>query len=117
LWDSASMSHMLRRGWIARLDEKGRLVLPAEYRRRLGLKPGDEVAITEEEGVLRIETRKAAARSLIGLAGPAGSRSTLDDLRELRQHQRESEDRDLEGSSPPALAARPPGRVETDLLT
>src|ERR1035441_1422837 len=106
------MSHILRRGWIARLDEKGRLVLPAEYRRRLGLKPGDEVAITEEEGGLRIETRKAAARSLIGLAGPAGSRSTLDDLRELRQHQRESEDRDLEGSSPPALAARPPGRVD-----
>jgi AbrB family looped-hinge helix DNA binding protein len=86
----------------ARLDEKGRLVLPAEYRRRLGLKPGDEVAITEEAGVLRVETRKAAARSLIGLAGPAGSRSPLEDLRELRRHQRESEDGDVERSSPSA---------------
>lgn len=97
---------MPRTGGIARLDEKGRLVLPAEYRRRLGLRPGDEVAITEAEGVLRVETRNAAARSLIGLAGPAGSRSTLDDLRELRQHQRESEDRDLEAFSP-ATGVRP----------
>ena len=90
---------MVRPSGIARLDERGRLVLPAEYRRRLGLKPGDEVAITEEEGVLRVETRKAAARSLIGLAGPAGSRSPLEDLRELRRHQLESEDADLESFS------------------
>jgi AbrB family looped-hinge helix DNA binding protein len=95
------MSHMSRSSGIARLDEKGRLVLPAEYRRRLGLKPGDEVAITEEEGVLRVESRRAAARSLIGLAGAAGSRSPLEDLRELRRDQRESEDAALERLSPP----------------
>ena len=100
------MSHMPRLSGMARLDEKGRLVLPAEYRRRLGLKPGDEVAITEEEGVLRVETRKAAARSLIGLAGPAGSRSPLEDLRELRRHQLESEDVDLESFSP-SVGVRP----------
>jgi AbrB family looped-hinge helix DNA binding protein len=93
---------MPRSSGIARLDEKGRLVLPAEYRRRLGLKPGDEVAITEEEGVLRVESRKTAARSLIGLAGPAGSRSPLEDLRELRQRQLESEDVDLQSFSTPS---------------
>jgi AbrB family looped-hinge helix DNA binding protein len=92
---------MMRWSGRARLDEKGRLVLPAEYRRRLGLKPGDEVAITEEEGVLRVESRKTAARSLIGVAGATGSRSTLEDLRELRQRQLESEDKALQSFSPP----------------
>jgi AbrB family looped-hinge helix DNA binding protein len=91
---------MTRSGGIARLDEKGRLVLPAEYRRRLGLRPGDEVAISEEDGVLRVESRKAAARSLIGLAGPAGSRSPLEDLKDLRRQQLESEQRDFQAFSP-----------------
>jgi AbrB family looped-hinge helix DNA binding protein len=78
----------------ARLDERGRLVLPAELRRRLGLAAGDTVTITEErEGVLRVESRRAAARSLIGLAGRS-DRSPLDDLRADRRRQAEAEDAD-----------------------
>jgi AbrB family looped-hinge helix DNA binding protein len=76
----------------ARLDERGRLVLPAELRRRLGLKAGDEVAITEEpDGALRIESRLAAARALIGLAGTL-DHSSLDDLRAIRLEQARAED-------------------------
>jgi AbrB family looped-hinge helix DNA binding protein len=76
----------------ARLDERGRLVLPVELRRRLGLNAGDEVAITEEaDGALRIESRLAAARALIGLAGSLDHPS-LDDLRAIRLEQGRAED-------------------------
>jgi AbrB family looped-hinge helix DNA binding protein len=67
------------------------LVLPAELRRRLGLKSGDEVAITEEpDGALRIESRLAAARALIGLAGSL-DHSSLEDLRAIRREQARAE--------------------------
>lgn len=83
----------------ARLDERGRLVLPAELRRRLGLNAGDEVAITEEpDGALRIESRLAAARALIGLAGSL-DHSSLDDLRATRLEQARAEDEATESIS------------------
>lgn len=72
-------------------------MLPAELRRRLGLRPGDELTISEEnEGVLRVESRRAAARSLIGSAGRA-KRSTLEELHAERRRQAASEERDAEG--------------------
>jgi AbrB family looped-hinge helix DNA binding protein len=86
----------------ARLDERGRLVLPAEMRRRLGLQAGDVVRITEEaDGVLRVESRRAAARALVGIAGsPDGS--SLEDLKADRRRQRAAEDKDAEGASSPS---------------
>lgn len=44
----------------ARLDPAGRIVLPARFRKSLGLKPGDPVTVTLESGTLRIRTAKAA---------------------------------------------------------
>jgi AbrB family looped-hinge helix DNA binding protein len=83
-----------------RLDNRGRLVLPAEFRSRLGLKPGDEVRISEEgDGSLRVETRRAAARALIGLAGPV-EHSILDDLAADRRGQAIAEDEAAKRSSP-----------------
>lgn len=85
-------SHMSTIRGTTRLDERGRLVLPVELRRRLGLNAGDEVAITEEaDGALRIESRLAAARGLIGLAGSL-DHSSLDDLRAVRREQALAED-------------------------
>lgn len=75
----------------ARLDERGRLVLPAALRRRLGLRAGDEVKISEEEdGVLRVESRQSAARALIGSAGRLQG-SAVEDLRAERQRQAAAE--------------------------
>ena len=95
----------------ARLDARGRLVLPAELRRRLGLHAGDEVRITEEtDGALRVETRRAAARALIGLAGTP-EESAVDELAAERQREADIEERDARrfrsarggsASSPPA---------------
>ena len=76
------------------MDERGRLVLPAALRRRLGLATGDEVTISEEaDGVLRVQSRRAAARALIGSAGRAPG-SVTDQLRSERRRQAAAEDRD-----------------------
>jgi len=76
------------------------LVLPAELRRRLGLRAGDEVRISEQaDGVLRVESRRAAARALIGSAGRA-KRSAVEELRAERRRQAAAEDQDTQRRSP-----------------
>ncbi|MDO8717083.1 MAG: AbrB/MazE/SpoVT family DNA-binding domain-containing protein [Dehalococcoidales bacterium] len=46
------------------IREGGRLVIPAIYRKALGLKPGDEVLLTLEDGEIRVvSTRQAVARA------------------------------------------------------
>ena len=42
------------------IGEGGRIVIPAEYRKVLGLKPGDEVVLVLQEGEVRILTPKQA---------------------------------------------------------
>lgn len=75
------------------MDERGRLVLPAELRKRLGLRAGDEVKISEEaDGVLRVESRQAAARALIGSAGRVKS-SAVEELRAERRREATADDR------------------------
>ena len=47
-----------------KIRDGGRLVIPAEYRKALGLKPGDEVLLSLEDGEIRlVSTRQAVARS------------------------------------------------------
>jgi len=41
-----------------RLNENGRLVIPASYRKALGIKAGDEVILRLEDDELRITTMK-----------------------------------------------------------
>jgi len=98
-WVLDIISHMAHLGGTTgttRLDSRGRLVLPIEVRRRLGLRPGDELRISEEaDGVLRVESRRAAARSLIGSAGRA-SGSAVKELRDERRRQAAAEDHEAE---------------------
>ena len=47
-----------------KIREGGRLVIPAPYRKALGLKPGDEVLLILEDGQIRvISTSQAIARA------------------------------------------------------
>ena len=74
-------------------------MLPVELRRRLGLRAGDEVKITEEaDGVLRVESRRAAARALISSAGERKG-AAVEELRAERRVQAAAEDRDAKRSS------------------
>jgi len=41
-----------------RVNENGRVVIPASYRKALGIKAGDEVILRMEEDELRITTMK-----------------------------------------------------------
>ena len=43
----------------AQIGEKGRLVIPAEIRKAMGLEPGDTVVLELEENRLTVETRRA----------------------------------------------------------
>jgi AbrB family looped-hinge helix DNA binding protein len=46
------------------IREGGRLVIPAAYRKALGIKPGDEVLLSLEDGEIRVvSTRQAVARA------------------------------------------------------
>jgi antitoxin PrlF len=50
---------------LVRVQEKGQITLPADVRRRLGVKKGDLVSVVEtEEGVLITPQEVLAARSL-----------------------------------------------------
>lgn len=46
----------------AQVGEKGRLVIPAEMREALGIKPGDTVQLRLKGDELRISTRRARIR-------------------------------------------------------
>jgi len=65
-------------------------------RRRLGLRAGDELRISEEaDGALRVQSRLAAARALVGSAGRADV-SMVEELRADRREQAAAEDQDAE---------------------
>lgn len=49
-------------GVSTKIAEGGRLVIPAEHRRQLGLEIGDEVILRVEDNELRILTRAAAVK-------------------------------------------------------
>ena len=69
-------------GTRARVSEGGRILIPAEYRRALGVGIGDEVILRLVDGELRIRTLMAAiqhAQALVRQYIPAG-RSLADEL-------------------------------------
>ena len=56
---------MVERKNLVRIQEKGQVTLPAEVRRKLGLKKGDLVAVTETpEGVLITPQEVIAMKAL-----------------------------------------------------
>lgn len=52
-------------GAKAKINQNGRIVIPAAIREELGIKPGDTLLLdVEEDGVLRIETYPARIRRI-----------------------------------------------------
>lgn len=49
---------------ITRLNANGRIVIPAHIRVKMGLKPGEAVIMTVEEGILRIEPHVSRIRKI-----------------------------------------------------
>ncbi len=70
------------------IGEGGRLVIPAEYRKALGLKPGDDVVLVMEEGEVRLLTPQRAvkrAQALVRRYVPQGRSLAEELLRERRE--------------------------------
>lgn len=71
------------------MSEGGRVVIPARYRRALGLKPGDKVVLALEEDELRLFTPGQAiqrAQALVRRYVPEG-RSLAEELMEERRRE------------------------------
>ena len=76
---------------LVRVQEKGQVTLPAEVRKRLGLKKGDLVAITETpEGVLITPQEVIATRTLDQIGAALRERGLS--LEELIESGREARD-------------------------
>jgi AbrB family looped-hinge helix DNA binding protein len=69
-------------GIATKIAEGGKLVIPAELRRELGLKIGEEVIVRVEDGELRILSRDEAVRRAQESVRRhlKGSRSLVDEL-------------------------------------
>jgi AbrB family looped-hinge helix DNA binding protein len=79
------------------MGANGRVVIPAEIRRELGLEEGDELnARTEGESVV-LETRDALLRRIQAeFQAAAGDRSMVDELIAERRREAKREERELE---------------------
>ena len=67
---------------VTNLDRHGRVVIPAEFRRVLGLQKGDAIVVRREGSELRIFTREEAIRRAQEIVGrhTAGGRSLVAEL-------------------------------------
>lgn len=78
-----------------KMSEGGRVVIPAEIRRALGLKEGDTVLFEQRDGEVLLTTRKAQierARSIFRQYVPAGGPSVVDELIAERRAEAAQED-------------------------
>lgn len=79
---------------LARLGEGGRLVIPADYRRALGVDTGDDLLLVLEDRTVRLLTPREAVRraqALVRSYIPAGRRLS-DELIQERRGEAEREE-------------------------
>ena len=82
--------------YTVRLGERGRLVLPAELRRRAGLREGQELVLIYADGVVRLATRRDLARAGRGMFSQAGrGRDLVAEL--IRERREEARGEDVTG--------------------
>ena len=47
---------------VTKLGKGGRIVIPADYRKMLGIEPGDEIIVSFKDGEIKITTVKEGVR-------------------------------------------------------
>lgn len=83
------------------LGDRGRLVLPAGVRSRLGLTAGSRLLLsTEPDGSLHLRPYRAVADAGRGLLADLGPGSMVDELVDERRAAAAAEDRVIGGSDP-----------------
>ena len=71
-----------------KLGKGGRVVIPAEYRKRLGIEPGDEIIVTFKDGEIKITTVREAVRraqAIVRRFVPEGRMLSDELIRERRE--------------------------------
>lgn len=53
----------------SRMTSKGQVTIPASYRKRLGIRPGDTLVFGCTESGLTLEVRRSRIREGVGIAG------------------------------------------------
>ena len=79
-----------------KLGKGGRVVIPAEYRKRLGIEPGDEIIVSFEDGEIKITTVREAVRraqEIVRRFVPEGV-SLVDELIQERRREAARESRE-----------------------
>jgi AbrB family looped-hinge helix DNA binding protein len=78
---------------ISKLDSQGRLLIPAEMREQLGMKPGERLTLLVQDGELVVLTFRAGIRRAqrIGLKHKVPGRSLVDELITERRAEAERE--------------------------
>ena len=84
------MSHT--QSYTVRIGERGRLVLPADLRRRAGFEDGQELVLRYSDGVIQLATREQLARAGRGMFSHAGGDRDL--VGELLSERRREAERD-----------------------
>ncbi len=59
------------------VTSKGQVTLPADFRRKLGLRPGDRVHFSLEDGTIRVDPRSYADRTAGMFMGRLSRAATL----------------------------------------
>lgn len=75
----------------ATVSSKGQLVIPAELRRKYGLKPGARVIISERDGALVLEPARGAA--ILSMYGAFKHLPLLEDQRKDKLFEKAREER------------------------
>jgi bifunctional DNA-binding transcriptional regulator/antitoxin component of YhaV-PrlF toxin-antitoxin module len=76
---------------VAKLGEGGRLVIPVEYRKALGVETGDELVLALEDDTLRVFTPREGirrAQALVRSYIPEGRRLSEELIQERRKESR-----------------------------
>lgn len=71
----------------AKLDDTGRILIPVEMRKAMGLKPGEYVALVLEEDALRVMNTEQTVRSVQRMLGFPIQRSLVDELIQERREE------------------------------
>ena len=83
------------RNVISRINDNGRILIPASIRKTIGLKPGDVVVMSVEDGALRIESQLARIRRIqeefkrFAIPGSLASDELIADRREEARREME----------------------------
>jgi AbrB family looped-hinge helix DNA binding protein len=85
-------SYMTITGIMTKIAESGRVVIPADYRKRLGINVGDEVVMFLEGDEIRVISRQIALQRAQQLVRRyTGSRRLSEELIQERREEAENE--------------------------